>query len=142
MTALSTQQSNPPLTRRIEQIMLIDDNTFDQQMYARIINRSDLVNSLLQFTDAKEAADYLMTPDVPMPSIVLLDVNMPGMDGFEFLDVVTTALGDAMCPVIVMLTTSLNPSDERRARQFDAVRDFLNKPLTQSLLEHISHLQV
>lgn len=140
-TGSSPPPPTPPAPRRIARLMLVDNNAYDQRMYARIIQRSGLVDSFTQFTDAQRAADALLDPAQPMPNLILLDVNMPGMDGFEFLDAVTGTLGDEMCPVIVMLTTSLNPADERRARAFAAVHDFLNKPLTPALLDHISTLQ-
>jgi CheY-like chemotaxis protein len=77
-----------------------------------------------------------------MPSLVLLDINMPKIDGFEFLEIVTADLAGRMCPVIVMLTTSLDPRDEERARRHEVVRDFHNKPLTEDLLEHLATMQL
>ena len=123
---------------RIKTLMMIDDNAIDQMMYKRIVSRSNLVDHLIQFTDAREALDYLVDQANDRPSLILLDINMPGMDGFEFLDMATARLGAEMCPVIVMLTTSLNPQDETRARGYAVVHDFLNKPLTQALLEALA----
>lgn len=124
--------------RLIPSLMLVDDNEFDQMMYKRIVDRSGLVANLLQFTDPEKALDHLRDPAIDMPSLVLLDINMPKIDGFEFLDIVTNDLGTRMCPVIVMLTTSLDPRDEERARKHDVVRDFYNKPLTDVLLHKLA----
>lgn len=124
---------------RIGSLMLVDDSEFDQMMYKRIIDRSGIVGSTLQFTDPQKALDHLLDTTVGMPSLVLLDINMPRMDGFEFLDVVSEELGEGMCPVIVMLTTSLDRSDEIRARRHAVVRDFQRKPLTAALLEQLAH---
>lgn len=121
-------------------LVMIDDNEVDQMIYRRIVERSGLVAELMQFTDPHEALDYLVGDPETCPDLILLDINMPGMDGFEFLDKATNMLGAKMCPVFVMLTTSLDPRDEERARRFEVVKDFLNKPLTVSTLEHISHL--
>lgn len=126
----------------IASLMLVDDNEFDQMMYKRIVDRSGLVENLLQFTDPQKALDCLFDPAVEMPSLVLLDINMPKIDGFEFLEIVTSDLAERMCPVIVMLTTSLDPRDEERARRHDVVRDFHNKPLTEALLESLASLQL
>lgn len=125
----------------IQSLMLVDDNEFDQMMYKRIVNRSSLVDKLIQFTDPEEALDCLFDESIEMPSLVLLDINMPKIDGFEFLEIVSRDLGERMCPVIVMLTTSLDPRDEDRARQHEIVRDFHNKPLTEALLAHLASLQ-
>lgn len=126
--------------KQIRTLMMIDDNAIDQMMYKRIVDRSGLVANLIQFTDAREALNHLLAKPDAHPDLILLDINMPGMDGFEFLDRASEELGTSMCPVIVMLTTSLNPHDEHRARNYDVVRDFLNKPLTQPLLGELSIL--
>ncbi|WP_370401224.1 response regulator [Sulfitobacter sp. JB4-11] len=117
--------------------MMIDDNEIDQMMYRRVMKRSDMVDEVIGFLWARDALDYLLDPDNPPVDLILLDVNMPRMDGFEFLQAASEAVGPDFAPVVVMLTTSLNPRDYDRAMQFDAVREFLNKPLC---LEHLAHL--
>ena len=126
-------------TYPIGRLLLIDDNDVDQMMYKRIIQRSGLVGETISFLYADEALEYLKREDCPHVDAVLLDVMMPRMDGFEFLEAVNTELGDSFNGiVVVMLTTSLNPDDRARAESFDSVRDFLNKPLTVQHLESIA----
>lgn len=126
---------------RIARMMVIDDNQIDQRLYARVIQRSGIVGEILPHYTAASALDALRDPTQPQPDLILLDVNMPEMDGFGFLDAVEAEYGTEICPVIVMLTTSLNPADKQRAEESKLVRAFLNKPLTQALLEHIATLQ-
>ena len=125
----------------ITSLMLVDDNEFDQMMYKRLVDRSGLVEKLTQFVAPQEALDHLFEASNDMPSLVLLDINMPKIDGFEFLESVTSELGERMCPVIIMLTTSLDPRDEERARQHKVVRDFHNKPMTGELLKHLASME-
>ncbi|MEO9827089.1 MAG: response regulator [Paracoccaceae bacterium] len=134
----AAEKIKPPITS----LMLVDDNEFDQMMYKRIVDRSGLVENLLQFINPQEALDHLFDASLEMPSLVLLDINMPKIDGFEFLESVTSELGERMCPVIIMLTTSLDPRDEERARRHKIVRDFHNKPMTLALLEHLASLEL
>lgn len=115
----------------ITTLMLIDDSSFDQMIYRRIIQKAGVVQTLLQYLDANEALAYLDDPETPDPDLILLDINMPKMDGFEFLDCATERLGPALCPVLIMLTTALNHRDKARAKSFDAVCDFLKKPLSK-----------
>jgi len=122
---------------KIGSIMLIDDNKIDQMMYDRIIKRSGVVETTMPFFLATDALEYLKSDGAKMPDLILLDINMPRMDGFEFLEAAVAAFGDGFAPVVVMLTTSLDPKDEARAGQFSVVRDYLNKPLTD---EHLAHL--
>lgn len=129
-----------PDTFAIDTLMLIDDSSFDQMIYRRIAQKTGLVQHLLQFLDAAEALAYLDDPETTDPVLILLDINMPGMDGFEFLQAATERFGVDLCPIVVMLTTSLHPRDEQRARSFPVVRDFLNKPLTKEQLHALAGL--
>jgi len=128
------------IDRPIDTLMLIDDSSFDQMVYKRIADKSGAVRNLIQYLDATEALAHLSDPAQRRPDLILLDINMPQMDGFEFLEEVTEKFGVALCPIVVMLTTSLNPKDEKRAKQFDVVQDFLNKPLTHEQLHTLCDL--
>ena len=124
----------------IDVLMLIDDSSFDQMVYRRICDKSGLVRKLVQFVDATEALEYLSDPASEKPNLILLDINMPKMDGFEFLQAATERFGVALCPIVVMLTTSLNPKDEERAKSFEVVQEFLNKPLTHHQIKSLCQL--
>lgn len=119
----------------ISNLMVVDDNKVDQLIYRRIIRRSGLVGQVLQFLSAEEALLHLRRNERASVDAILLDINMPRMDGFEFLAAATEELGDSFTRMlIVMLTTSLDPSDEERASQFSVVKKYLNKPLLEKHL--------
>ena len=125
---------------RVNTLMLIDDNKIDQMLYRRIVERSGKVRTLRSFLMASDALDDLANPETAMPDLILLDINMPRMNGFEFLEAAEQMFGTAFAPVIVMLTTSLDPKDRVRATQISAIREFLNKPLTPQTFEQILDL--
>ncbi len=118
----------------IETIMLIDDEEIDQMLYGRIIERSKHAKRVLSFLSAEAALEHLVEKRTPQPDLILLDINMPQMDGFEFLTAAEDALGVDVAPVIVMLTTSLNPMDEARSNASPLVHDYKKKPLTDAML--------
>ncbi|ABF63562.1 response regulator receiver protein [Ruegeria sp. TM1040] len=126
----------------IGSIMLIDDNEIDHRMCKRVVERSGLVGEFITFLSAEEALDHLrQAGDRPVVDAILLDVNMPRMDGFEFLETATAELGERFARVVVMmLTTSLNPRDKERAQQFSVVRDYCNKPLIIEYLQRLADI--
>ncbi|QHQ37126.1 response regulator [Algicella marina] len=126
-------------TEKINRLMLIDDNAIDQKMYQRIIARSGRVEEVVTCLSAMEALDYLDDPQHPKIDVILLDINMPRVNGFQFLEEATVRFGTAFTRlVVVMLTTSLDPRDAERARSYSVVRDFLNKPLSTEHLDQIA----
>ena len=107
----------------------------DQKLYRRIIERSGLVEDLQQFTLAEDALEYLRRMDRPKIDAILLDIRMPRMDGFEFLDAATAEFGQTFTRIaVIMLTTSASEADKQRASEYGFVRDYITKPL---LIEHL-----
>lgn len=122
---------------KIHRTMLIDDTDIDQKLYQRVLKRSGLVEEVIPFLYADEALEFLRSNASEKIDLIFLDINMPRMNGFEFLEAATREFGDTFAHVvIVMLTTSLAPEDRERAAEFEIVRDFINKPLT---IEHVRH---
>ena len=123
--------------RQIETLMLIDDDELDHILCKRVISRSGLVKNLVRFYYAEEALQYLKDESTPNVDIILLDINMPRMDGFDFLRVASCELSEA---VVVMLTTSVSPMDKERALSYDIVKRYMNKPMSPEYLEEIMGL--
>jgi len=117
-------------------VMLIDDEQIDQMMYTRILKRSGMTRDIIGFVYARDALSYLSDPTSPKVDLILLDINMPAMDGFEFLVAADQVLNsEDGIPVVMMLTTSLSPEDKERAARFQAVKTYANKPLETAHLE-------
>lgn len=129
-------------SKQINKVMLIDDNEADNFLHKIIIEESNLAHSISIANDAYEAIDIIKesnTDSVDSPDLIFLDINMPGINGWEFLDQISDILPQlSPQPIIIMLSTSQNPEDINRADQHPKIQEFHNKPLSSEILEHIS----
>ena len=115
-------------------VYVVDDEKFDRLLYKRVIEKSGLVGSLELYPDAESALKALQDT-TRSPDLILLEINMPRMTGFDFLDAVDEQLTLSDPPTsVAVLTTSENPSDKSRAESYKSVRRFLSKPLTKGHL--------
>lgn len=129
---------NPP----VNHLLLIDDSPADNYIHRRRIAEAALAAKVVVKNNGREALDYLMTPDDtghrPAPELIFLDINMPVMDGWEFLDHYgrLDAWGPNE-PSLFLLTTSVTESDKRRADGIDGLIGYLEKPLTSVQIESV-----
>ncbi len=114
----------------IERIILIDDNESDNVFHEIIIKAAGFAGELLVFDGGVKALDYLQTADLERPTRVFLDINMPGMDGFEVARRATPLLQGKPAVVLLMLTSSASPQDRERATAISIIQGYLTKPLT------------
>ena len=112
-------------------VMLIDDSEADLLFSRIIVGRSGLCDEVLEFESASAALAHLSTPVGDDVDMILLDINMPGMDGFQFLDAYRDlATARQARAAVVMLTSSPDPQDRARAESYDCVRGYVVKPIS------------
>lgn len=120
-------------------VMLIDDCDADNFFHGIVIERSGIALALKVFEWAEKALEWFRTNPHHDVDLVLLDINMPRMDGFEFLDVFHRLpqenQGDAK---ICMLSSSPLDADRERAMAYPKVSDFVVKPLEDASLRQIA----
>ena len=119
--------------------LLVDDDDTANYLNKRLFQKLDVAEKLLVAHDGLEALELIRQncPGPHCPALILLDINMPIMDGFEFLKKYAQLEKERQSPVIIiMLTTSLNPQDVEKVGQA-AVTGLLNKPLTETALKKI-----
>ncbi|MBE9461256.1 two-component system response regulator [Dyadobacter subterraneus] len=119
--------------------ILIDDSAFDLFIYEKLIIKSGIGNSVRPFNSAQDALEYLTGVGENLPkTVILLDLQMPGMNGFEFIDqfdLLPEQIKDKIR--IYMLSSTIDTRDIDKAKASTSIIDLLSKPLEISLLKTI-----
>lgn len=129
------------MRQKLDKVLLIDDSDADNFIHQRVIKKADITNNVIVKKSGQEALDYLSTllenELYPMPNLVFLDINMPGMNGWEFLEQYEKLPLNQKAEIIVcMLTTSISETDKKKAETLPQIKSYQHKPLTQdSLME-------
>lgn len=131
----------------VKKVLLVEDDKVTNLMHARLIKRTGLIDHIDVATDGVAALEYLQThaeAGDTLPEIILLDINMPRMDGFEFLESYSV-LPDHFKhrdTLIVMLSTSVLRADQERAKADPNVHAFLSKPVgTEDIVHFVQAYQ-
>lgn len=122
----------------VDLALLVDDNDVDLFIQKRFIEISGFAKNIKAYNSPSQAITYLEESDSPTPQIIFLDLNMPDMDGFGFLDrfVKLPKKIQEMAKVVV-LTSSSNQADKKRAQEYSPVTNFLSKPLSVEALNSL-----
>lgn len=118
--------------------LLIDDNYIDNFVTRRILESSNFAEKIIVQQSATEAIDAIRNGFIK-PDVIFLDLRMPLMNGFEFLQEYDKLKDhDKSSTKIFMLSSSLDPVDVKRSGQNKYITQFIHKPLTQKILEELS----
>ncbi len=121
--------------------MLVDDNPDDNFYHEREIRKSNLADIVIVIkTSGIDALEYLKLDKSENihPDLILLDINMPAMNGWEFVQEYNKLDKEQQSrAIIVMLTTSDNPEEKAKAKALGSVLDFITKPLTRLTMKAI-----
>jgi CheY-like chemotaxis protein len=131
------------MERKLNCVLLIDDDEPTNYYNQQVVESSGHANCVKTVQSGQDALAYLAStsasdPERPCPELIFLDINMPAMNGWEFLEQYRRLDEDQKSKVmIVMLTTSLFPEDRHLAGELPEVSGFENKPLTPEKLDRI-----
>ena len=132
--------------RKINSIMLVDDDTSTSRFHEIVIKSLQIIDKITFAKNEKDALDYLLQKgsyqnkqdDFIQPKIIFIDLNMPVMDGFRFVELYTkTEEFLKHSPKIIVLSTTLIPEEKERIAKDENVYQFLNKPLTKPIISNL-----
>lgn len=127
-------------------IMLVDDDFSTSRFHQIVLERLPTTKNIIFSRNGKEALDYLLrqdefedkTKEFIQPDLILIDLNMPVMNGFRFIELYTkTKEFKINKPKIVVLSTSLISEEKEKIESNEDIDMFLNKPLTKEMVTNL-----
>ena len=122
-------------------VLLIDDDELFLFLTEKSLGKARCIESLKSFdelTDAQEFLDSCMAENCPFPDVIFVDLNMPGMNGMEFAQIYSEKYFEKYPDTkLVILTSSISRKEKVEAMEVEAVKDFMQKPLTEEKLKSL-----
>lgn len=127
--------------KSINCVLLIDDDKATNFFNERVVSRHDSFNRVSTVQSGKAALEYLSEVEnqtAIKPDLIFLDINMPAMNGWEFLMEFSKLNKNTIHGIkVILLSTSSNPDDVKESIKNHSVDDFINKPLSPGLLDTV-----
>ncbi|WP_055442454.1 response regulator [Lacinutrix himadriensis] len=120
---------------------IVDDDDIYQFTIKKTIKSLNIAKNIIAFSDGEEALNFMienLNNDEELPDVILLDINMPIMDGFQFMEEyikIKPKLGKKI--IIYMVSSSVDTSDIERAKKISEVSDYIIKPIKENQLTTI-----
>ncbi|MBC3542076.1 response regulator [Rufibacter sediminis] len=127
--------------KRLNLILLVDDDETTNYLNKRLLTRMEIAEHIEVVTNGEEALTFLndaIAAGRPLPDLMFLDIKMPVMDGFEFLDQYHQLPATAQkCILVMMLTSSASFYDLEKLKKYNAVEQHISKPLEEAHVREI-----
>lgn len=124
---------------RIDTACIIDDDNIFIYGLKRMMQVAKFCDSIMIYRDGQEALDSLkaiISNKEKLPDVILLDLNMPILDGWQFLDEFVQIELDKKI-IIYIVSSSVDPADVLRAQEYSAVTNYILKPVSMEVLQEI-----
>lgn len=129
--------------KMLDSVLLVEDDDMVNFYNEFLLKDLQIARNISICKNGKEALDFLNKCDAgeenhTFPDLIFLDINMPVMDGFEFIEEYEKRKTDRRATaLVVMLTTSMHPRDVERADQFESIYEYIYKPLMKEKLKEV-----
>jgi|SRR3954462_6873481 len=123
------------MKKKLNCILLVDDDPHANFFHQRLLNKI-ACTELIEIAMDGEILKCIKSK-VEKPDIIFLDINMPKMDGWEFLEEYKKLALSERAKIVVMLSSSLNPDDRKKAGNYESVMGFISKYLEKEAVEEL-----
>ena len=130
----------------LDLIMCIDDDPITQMLIKKVVQKACFSKEIINAQNGEEALEILYklkdnSKEALIPQLIFLDLNMPVMGGWEFLDFfITSNYSDTNSTKVIILTSTIDPMDKEKSETYQNVIAFQSKPITVEMLEYIRSL--
>jgi CheY-like chemotaxis protein len=129
----------------LESILCVDDDAISLMLYKMVITKASFTNEIVTATNGEEALNYIKTLEVSSSKsqkkelqLIFLDLNMPVMGGWEFLDSFSGVEYSEYNHIkVIILSSTVDPNDLENSKKYPMVIDFLSKPISKEMLKYI-----
>jgi CheY-like chemotaxis protein len=124
----------------LDLIMCVDDDPITLMLFKKVVQKASFAKEITNAMNGEEAIRYInsITAEETKPQLIFLDLNMPIMGGWEFLDLFNNSnyyhLNNTK---VIILTSTIDPEDIRKSKSYSNVIEFLSKPITVEKLNYL-----
>lgn len=124
-------------------ILCIDDDPITLMLCKKVITKAGFSNEIITAKNGEDALEYFDSiiekkDNSKLPQLIFLDLNMPVMDGWEFLDNFNSEkYSEVNSTKIIVLSSTIDPEDLQKSKKYPMVIDFLSKPITVNMLNYL-----
>ena len=127
----------------LDLILCVDDDPITLMLCKKVIVKASFSNTIVTAKNGEEALEYfnsiLKKEENKLPELIFLDLNMPVMDGWEFLDSFSTdKYSEVNSTNVIILSSTIDPEDLEKSKKYQMVIDFLSKPITTDMLTYLN----
>jgi CheY-like chemotaxis protein len=122
--------------KKIDLTYILDDDNIFIFVLMKLLSKNENFNTVLEFKNGIDLLETLSKSSSNIPNVILLDINMPVLDGWQFLERLEELPHKSLFNVFIM-SSSIDSNDIEKSKSFSTVKDFISKPINKEKLDRL-----